>query len=122
MGSKSRHRQYRLEEVIKVILKEWGKLKTKTISVQQLKKAKNFITGEIALSLEDVHDLAYNFALQELLKNKILTPGQYLKKIKQVSLSDIRKVAQDLLISEKLNLALIGPCGNKTKLLKLLKI
>ena len=112
----------RLEEVIKVILKEWGKLKTKTIGIQQLKKAKNFIIGRIALSLEDIHNLAYNFAFQELLENKILTPEQYLKKIKEVSLSDIRRVALDLLTPETLNLALIGPYKNKAKLLKLLKI
>lgn len=110
----------RLEEVISSILDEWKKFKTKPIGSKDLKKAKNYITGKVALSLENVHNVASNFAFQELLKRKIETPEQYLKKIKQVTARDLQKVAQDLLKPRFLNLALIGPHKNKQKLQKLL--
>ncbi len=112
----------RLEEVIRVILKEWGKLKTKKIGNKELKKAKNYINGKVALGLENIHNLAEGFAFDELLRKEIETPEQYLKKIKEITISDIQKVAQDLLKPEFLNLALIGPHKNKEKLEKLLYI
>jgi len=112
----------RLEEVIITVLNEWKKFKTKSISIKDIKKAKNYITGKVALSLEDVHNVADSLAFQELLKHKIETPNQYLEKIKQVTARDLQKVAQDLIKSQSLNLTLIGPHKNKQKLEKLLHV
>ncbi len=112
----------RLEEVISSVLEEWKKFKTKPVDIKDIKKAKSFITGKLALRLENVHNVARSFAFQELLKRKIETPGQYLKKIKQVTARDIQKVAEDLLKPQSLNLALIGPYKNKQKLQKLLYV
>jgi predicted Zn-dependent peptidase len=112
----------RLEEVITNILKEWKKLKIKLVSSKDLKKAKNFITGRLALYLEDIHEAAENIAFQQLLQNRIETPEQYLRKIKQITAFDVRKVAQDLLKPQSLNLALIGPHKNKEKLQKILYV
>ncbi|MDD5760499.1 MAG: pitrilysin family protein [Candidatus Pacebacteria bacterium] len=112
----------RLEEVIKVTLKEWKKFKTKLVGGKEFKKAKDFIAGRVALSLENVHDAAEDIAFQELLQNQIETPEQYLRKIKEVTSRDVQKVAQDLLTSQSLNLALIGPHKNKEKLEKLLYV
>ena len=112
----------RLEEVITVILEEWKKFKTKPVDIKDIKEAKSYITGKLALGLENVHNLANSFAREELLMRKIETPDQYLKKIKQVTACDIQKVAKDLLKSQFLNLALIGPHKNKQRLQKLLHV
>ena len=112
----------RVEEVIKSVLEEWKKFKTKPVDIKDMKKAKSYITGKLALRLENVHNVADYFAFQELLKKKIETPKEYLKKIKQVTIRDIQKVAEDLLKTQSLNLALIGPYKNKQKLLKLLHV
>jgi len=60
--------------------------------------------------------------MQELLRQKIETPDQYLAKIKQVTARDVQKVAEDLLKTQSLNLALIGPYKNKERLQKLLHV
>lgn len=112
----------RLEEVISAILEEWKNFKTKPVDIKDIKKAKSYITGKLALKLENVHNVASSFALLELLKQKIETPDQYLRKIKQVTARDIQKVAEDLLKSKFLNLALIGPHKNKQRLQKLLHV
>ena len=112
----------RLEEVIISVLNEWKKFKTKLVDIKDIKKAKSYITGKVALGLENVHNVANSFALQELLKQKIETPEQYLKKIKQVTARDIQKVAEDLLKSQSLNLAIIGPHKNRQKIEKLLHV
>lgn len=112
----------RLEEVVSSVLEEWKKFKTKPIDIKDIKKAKSYITGKLALGIENVHNVASSFASQELLKQKIETPDQYLRKIKQVTAHDIQKVAEDLLKSKFLNLALIGPHKNKQRLQKLLHV
>jgi len=112
----------RLEEVIRSVLEEWKKFKTKPVDIKDIKKAKSYITGKLALKLENVHNVADYFAFEELLKQKIETPSQYLRKIKQVTARDIQKVAEDLLKPQSLNLALIGPHKNKQRLQKLLHV
>lgn len=112
----------RLEEVISSILNEWKKFKTKPVTPQDIKKAKSYIVGKVALLLENVHDVADSLAFQGLLKNKIETPEQYFKKIKQVTSRDLQKVAQDLLKPQNLNLAIIGPHKNKVSLQRLLTV
>ena len=112
----------RLEEVIVSVLNEWKKFKMKPVDIKDLKKAKVYITGKFALGLENVHNVADNFAMQELLRQKIETPDQYLAKIKQVTTRDVQKVAEDLLKTQSLNLVLIGPCKNKERLQKLLHV
>ena len=112
----------RLEEVILSILNEWKKFKVNPIDTKDLQKAKSYITGKLALGLENVHNVANSFAFQALLKQEIETPDQYLKKIKQVTAQDIQKMAKDLLIPRSLNLALIGPYKNKERLQKLLHV
>jgi predicted Zn-dependent peptidase len=112
----------RLEEVVSSVLGEWKKFKTKPIDIKDIKRAKSYITGKLALGLENVHNVAMSFAFQELLKQKIETPSEYLKKIKQVTAHDIQKVAEDLLKSQSLNLAIVGPYKNKQRLQKLLHV
>ncbi len=112
----------RLEEVIMSVLEEWKKFKTQPVDIKDIKKAKSYITGKLALGLENVHNVANSFAFQALLKQEIETPAQYLRKIKQVTARDIQKVAEDLLKPQSLNLALIGPYKNKQRLQKLLHV
>lgn len=112
----------RLEEVLTVILEEWKKFKIQPIADKDIKKAKRYITGKLALGLENVHNVATSLAMQELFMRKIERPYEYLKKINQVTSCDLQKVAQDLIKSQFLNLALIGPHKNKQKLQKLLHV
>ncbi|MGB9726645.1 MAG: M16 family metallopeptidase [Minisyncoccia bacterium] len=112
----------RLELVLKEILKEWKKLKKEYLIKDNLKKAKDYIKGKIALQTENVHNVASIFASQLLLENRIETLKEYLAKINKVTLKDLSVVANELLKTQNLNLALIGPFKNKERLLKLLKI
>ncbi|MGC8651143.1 MAG: M16 family metallopeptidase [Minisyncoccia bacterium] len=110
----------RLEIILDAILKEWRKFKIDLFSPQEIKKAKNYLYGKIALSMENIHDVTNDYAYQELLKNNIETPQAYLNKIKSLSALDLRKTAQKFLIPKHLNLTLIGPHQNKNHLLKIL--
>jgi len=113
-----------LEKTVKLILEEYKNLKDKKITEKELQKAKDYIKGITSLSL-DASDYQTSFyATQELLENKILSPEEKFAKIDEISVDDIKKVAEEIFVSEKLNLAIIGPIeeGVKEDLQKILKL
>ena len=112
----------KVESVIKTILKEYQRIKTKKISKSELQKAKDNFQGTLSLSLESSDAQAAFYAGQELLTNKIISPKEQIERINKVTADDILKLAKDIFQPHKLNLALIGPLKDKTKFQKILKI
>jgi len=110
------------EKAISVILKEYKKISQKRIPSLELKKAKDYIKGKMALMLESSDALASFYATQELLKKEILAPEEIYAKIDKVLARDIQQVARDIFQPKKLNLALVGPFKDRNKLKKLLKL
>jgi predicted Zn-dependent peptidase len=114
----------KLEQTIKVILTEFSKLKTKNydISLKELNRAKDYLKGKLALSLEDSKDIAGLFVEDLLLENKIRTYDQIIKGVEKVGLDDLKKVAKQVFVNKGLNLAVIGPYKTKDKFSKILKL
>jgi len=113
-----------LEKSIELILEEYKDLRDNKITEKELQKAKDYIKGTTALSLDSSDSRASFYAGQELLEKNILTPEEKFKKIDAVSVEDIKKVAEDIFVPEKLNLAVIGPVEEKDadKFKKLLRL
>jgi len=111
-----------VEKAILTILKEYKKISQKKVPEKELKKAKDYTKGKMALLLETSDAQASFCGLQEILKKEILTPKEVYKRIDKVTENDILKVAKDIFRPEKLNLALIGPFRDKAKFQKLLKL
>ena len=113
-----------LEKSVKLILEEYKNLKDKKIGAKELQKAKDYLKGVMSLSLDSSDYQASFYGLQELLEKTVLTPEEKFKKIDEVSIDDINKIAEDIFMSEKLNLAVIGPFEEKDsdKLKQLLKL
>jgi len=112
----------RIKEAITLILKELRNVKENGVTEKELKSAKEFLKGKLILDLEDSESVCDWYGKQELLLNKTLTPEEKLNKIFNVKIQQIKKVAEELLKEEKLNLVLIGPFKNKSEFQKLLKI
>lgn len=102
------------EEAVKVILGEHYKIanKEKEITKEELKKAKEYIKGHIALSLENSSAVNRFFGEQELLRGKIETPHEVFEKLDKVILDEVYKVAKKFFKPQNLNLAIIGPYTN----------
>jgi len=104
-----------LEKSVKLILKEYKDLKDKKVSERELQKAKDYLKGTTSLFLDSSDNQASFFALQELLEGVILSPEEKFKKIDEVSVNDIQKTAEDIFLSENLNLAVIGPIAENSQ-------
>jgi predicted Zn-dependent peptidase len=110
-------------KAIKVILDEYYGLaqKTKKISKKELIKAKEYLKGQLALSLEDTGVVNDFFGVKALFGLKINTPEEIYKEIDKVKEEDIYKYAEKVFVPEKLNLAIIGPFTQKSLFEKALK-
>ena len=103
----------KLNDAILATIKEISKIKSGDVKENELEKAKNFLTGHLSLALEDNAQLNEFYALQELLSSKVLTYSEYIKKIREVTLDDIKRVANEIFIPKNSNLAMIGPQEEK---------
>jgi len=110
------------DEAIKVCIDEFKKIRDIKVSEKELNKAKEFIKGKTLIGLESSDEKAMFFSMQEVLKNKIETIEEKFKKIDAVTTDDVKKIAQEVFINEKLNLSIIGPIEDKDKFLKLLEL
>ena len=89
---------------------------------EELEKAKRLVTGRLLLRMEDTRVISGWMGNQELLMGRIIGLDEVVHKVNAVTSGDIRRVANDLLLTEKLNLALVGPSRGHRRLEKLLRL
>ncbi|KKS73461.1 MAG: Peptidase M16 domain protein, partial [Parcubacteria group bacterium GW2011_GWF2_42_7] len=83
----------RIEEVLKAILEECQKLKTAGVGEEELKKVKEFLIGNMKLSLESTDDIANFYGGQELLKRELKNAEDKAKEIRKVTAKEIQTLA-----------------------------
>ena len=72
--------------------------------------------------MEDPSEVAALFCAQLLLEGKVRSLPEMFKNIDAVTSGDIQKVAKEIFVNEKLNLAIIGPYKDEAKFEKILKL
>ncbi len=112
----------RIKRALELILQELQRIKIEGVTAKELQSAKEFLKGKLVLELEDSENVADWYGKQELLLRKIYTPEQRIKKVFSVTANQIKKVAQQVIKQQKLNLALIGPFKNRKYFFKILKL
>ncbi len=109
------------EKATRAILDELGR-STGGISETELRKAKEMAKGRLLLSMENSRNVAGWYGAQEMLMGRIMSVDDVTKIIENITAEDIRRVAGDLFITDKLNLAVVGPFKNESALAGLLTI
>jgi len=92
------------------------------VTDEELRRAKDYLKGKMALKMESSYNQAAYFAEQELLLEKTKTPEEELKEIEKVKKNDIIKLAEKIIRPEKLNLAVIGPFEKKEAFERILNL
>ncbi len=112
----------RIEEVIRAILAECQKLKDRLLGKDELGKVKEFIVGNMKLSLESTDDIANFYGEQELLRRELKSAEDKAERIRNVTAREVQNMARNIFRNNKLNLALIGPFKEEGKFVKILKL
>jgi predicted Zn-dependent peptidase len=99
----------RTEETIRAILDQLDRLRQEPVPEDELQKAREFVRGRMALSLEDSFTLAAWYGRQQLLETEMLEPEEAIARIEAVQAADIQRLAQTIFQKERLNLAIVGP-------------
>jgi len=111
----------RVADTIAVILEELVRLKDE-VPALELAKAKELTKGRLLLRMEDTRSVAGWMGAQELLTGQIRTVDEVASIIDAITPQDLKRVAAQLLLTEKLNLAIVGPVNGEDSLNNLLKL
>lgn len=113
-----------LEKTIAVILDEYRKIATERVGEEELRKAKEYIKGGMAMGLEGSDDVAEYLVTQEILRNEVVLPKDKVRAIESVTADDVLRVAQDIFRNDRLNLVVLGPHDGRreTRLGKMLDL
>jgi predicted Zn-dependent peptidase len=110
----------RVDEAVTVVAEQFRRLAEEPIPADELEKARALTKGRFVLQTESPNGLLLFGLRREVLEGAALEPEEYLAAIDAVTGEDVQRVAQDILGSAGLNLALIGPFDDAERFEKLL--
>ncbi|MFH1269887.1 MAG: pitrilysin family protein [Candidatus Omnitrophota bacterium] len=99
----------KVEDSLRLILKELGKIKRDLVSIDEFRRAKEFYLGQLALSLEETLDHMLWLGESMSMLDEVHSLKEIINNINKIKREDIRRVAEYIFKEESLNLAVIGP-------------
>ena len=110
----------RVDDAVSVVGAELQRVVGERVPDDELEKARNFAKGRFVLQLESPHGLILFGLRREVLEGGAVEPSEVLEGLDAVTVDDLERVAQDVIGSNGLNLALIGPFEEPERFEKLL--
>ncbi|MBA4150468.1 MAG: insulinase family protein [Verrucomicrobia bacterium] len=112
----------KISKSLKLIVQELRKLTEKTISAGELRRARDYVIGQLDMSLESTEPQMMWAGEHLISYGRILQPGEVRNRISEVTAAQIRNAARGFFRTERLNLALVSPLKKTDGLHKLLTI
>lgn len=98
-----------VEPVLKLVVKELNTLAATPPSAGELRRTRDYLIGQMEVSLENTTSQMTWIGEQWLAYGKIVPPAEIKQRLREVKPSDIRAAARDFFRPDRLNLALVGP-------------
>ena len=92
-------------EGLQVIMNHYRSLIAGEFSEEEVQRAKSYLIGSRKMDLENSCDMAMDLAAQFAVCEKVMTFEERDRQIEAVTSADVQRVAQDIFVNEKLNLA-----------------
>ena len=105
---------------IETILVELEKLKS-GIPESELTKSKEFAKGRLLLRMEDTRSVALWLGSQALMRKEMLTVDEVVERIDCITTDDLHQIARELIVPERMNMAVVGPFRSSAKFEMLLE-
>src|SRR5881394_1654452 len=99
----------RSEEAVETIVEQFRKIADEPVPAEELEKARALAKGRFVLRLESPQGMIVYGLGREVLNDPAIEPEEVLAGLDAVTAEDIQRVAQDVIASNALKLALIGP-------------
>jgi len=92
-----------------LILKELNKIKRTGVGRSEFQRAREYLSGQLLLGLEDTMDHMLWVGEGIISKNKIKTLKGVLKELEKIRPTDMKRIAGVILDTNRYNLAVVGP-------------
>jgi predicted Zn-dependent peptidase len=102
----------KLEPALEAILAELARLRDEDVPADELAKAKAYLSGGMELRMDDTRHLASWIGGQEALHDRVLTLDEALEAVAEVTAADVRRIAGELFVDDRLRLAVVAPRGH----------
>ena len=99
-------------EVIDLVLKEFGEMKSNPITQEELTRAKAYLKGSMLLSLESSSSRMGNVARQEMYFGRYITLDEISRSVDAVTAEQVQTVAKEFFQPERLAVTVLGPVGS----------
>jgi predicted Zn-dependent peptidase len=110
----------RIDQAVETIVNELRKIADEPVESDELEKSRNLAKGRFVLQIESPQGLIMFGLRREVLEGRTAEPHEVLEGLDAVTAEDVQRVAQDVIGSNGLNLALIGPFDDAERFEKLL--
>lgn len=111
-----------LTQALKLVIRELRRLKETLPGAAELRRARDYVLGQLDLSLESTDNQMMWLGEQLIGYGRIVPPAEIKRRLAEVKPGDIRAVARDFLRPERINLALVSPLKSAPGLAKLLAV
>ncbi|MSU37462.1 MAG: insulinase family protein [Pedosphaera sp.] len=99
----------RLEDAIRLIRKELLRLSSQRVGAAEFNRAKDYVLGQMDLSLEGTENHMMAIGEQILGYGRIYRPPELRRLLSAVTAAEVRQAARDFIQSDRMNLALVSP-------------
>ncbi|MFL5961087.1 MAG: M16 family metallopeptidase [Gaiellaceae bacterium] len=110
----------RIDDAVSTIAAELRKIAAEPLPSEELEKARNFAKGRFVLQLESPQGLMMFGLRKEVLERQLPDPEAVVRGLDAVTSDDVTRVASELIASDRLRLAVIGPFDDASRFERLL--
>jgi predicted Zn-dependent peptidase len=110
----------RVDEATSVIVEQFRKMADEVVPSEELEKARSLAKGRFVLQTETPNGLLLFGLRREVLEGKAAEPEELLAGLDAVTAEDVQRVAQDVVGSQGMRLAVIGPFDDPSRFEQLL--
>jgi predicted Zn-dependent peptidase len=103
-----------LDQVIELILENVEQLKNGDLSLAELNKTKEQLKGNLLLGLESSSSRMSRLGKMEITMGKYTTLDEVVAKIEKVSMDDLQRMMDTILVADKLSFTALGPVKDNT--------
>jgi len=98
-----------LEKTLRIILRELKRLREEPVGAAELGRARDYLIGQLDLSMESTENQMMWVGEQWLGYGKIFAPALVKRRLGQVRAAEVRAAAREFIRPDQLNLALVSP-------------
>ena len=99
----------RSRKAVDIIVSELARLKAQPVGVSELRRAKDYVTGQIRLGWESTTNQMMWLGENLLARNRFISPDEIIRELAAVTADDVHQVASEVMRASKTSVALIYP-------------